>query len=95
MEVGASAGCPQWESGLLQPSTSREHGHDWGLAGDRGATAQHSRDAQGAAPGSVSLHPAIVTVLLVCSDLLGPHHRDGQPLPSQGFSLSKAAYLKL
>lgn len=67
MEVGASAGCPQWECVLLQPSTSRECCHDWGLAGD----------AQGAGPGSVPLHPAIVTVLFVCSDLLGPHHRDG------------------
>lgn len=66
MEIGASARCPQWECVLLQPSTSGEHGRDWGLGGGSRATAQHSRDAQGAGPGSAAQHPAIVMVLLVC-----------------------------
>lgn len=39
--------------------------------------AQPSRDAQGAGPGPAAQHPAIVTVLLVCSGLLEPHHKDG------------------
>lgn len=95
MEVGASAGCPQWECVQLQPSRSREQGHDWGLAGGRGGTAQPSRDAQGAGPGSAAQHPALSQSSLSAQASLNPTTKMGQPLPSQGFSLSKAAHLKL
>lgn len=63
-----------------------------------GATAQCSRDAQGAAPGSAAQHPAFVTVTkssLSAQTTLDPTTGMGQPLPSQGLSLSRAAHLKL